>query len=343
MLYASHIAAMAPATNLGAATPVAIGGEEPAEKRKRDDKSPPGSRESLRSKQINDAAAYIRGLAKRHGRNAAWAESAVRRASNLTAEEALSRHVVDVVAPNLPSLLNRIDGMRTKPKGLVLQTAGAHVDTIRMSVWKRILDTLIDPNIVVLLMSLGALGIIVEISHPGLVFPGTVGAIALVTGLFGLEVLPVSWAGILLMLLALGLFAADVFVTSHGALTLAGAAAFVVGSLMLFDPAGPAYQVSLPVALAIGGTLALLVAVAVRKIVAVRRRPPTTGQEELVGEVGVVRRALDPTGSVFVHGELLRARSSEPIPAGTRVRVERVDEGLVLEVAPAETAEPITA
>ena len=319
----ADVAAMAPQTNIGSSTPVSsAGGNIPSD---------------LRRKVINDAVAYIRALAQEHGRNADWAEEAVRRAANLSAREALAQNVVDIVAPDLPTLLERIDGTRVEPKGLVLHTAGAEVDTIDMSLWKRILDTLIDPNIIVLLMSLGVLGITVELFNPGLVFPGTLGAISLIVGLFGLQVLPVSWAGILLMLLAAGFFAAEPFVTSHGALALAGGASFVLGSLLLFDPAGPAYQVSLPVALAIAGTFVLLFGVAMTKVFQARRRPPVTGREELVGEVGVVRKPLDPAGLVFVHGETWRATAEEgPIPVGEQVRVLGIGEGLVLEVRRAD-------
>jgi membrane-bound serine protease (ClpP class) len=327
---AADVAAMAPQTNIGSSTPISTsGGNIPSD---------------LRRKVINDAVAYIRALAEEHGRNADWAEKAVRRAANLPAEDALAQNVVDVVAPDLPTLLEEIDGTRTAPKGLVLHTAGAQIDTIQMSLWKRILDTVIDPNIIVLLMSLGVLGITVEIFNPGLLFPGTLGAISLIVGLFGLQVLPVSWAGILLMLLAAGFFAAEPFVTSHGALALAGAASFVVGSLLLFDPAGPAYQVSLPVALAIAGTFVLMFGLAMTKVVQARRRTPVTGREELLGEVGVVRRALDPAGLVFVHGEIWRARTDEgPIPPGERVRVAGIDDALVLDVRRAEEPAEVVA
>jgi membrane-bound serine protease (ClpP class) len=320
---AADVAAMAPNTNIGSSTPVAVGGGEiPSD---------------LRRKVINDAAAYARELAETHGRNGDWAESAVRQAANLGAQEALEMNVVDIVSPDLPTLLNEIDGMRTEPKGLVLNTAGAAVDHVEMSFWKRVLDTLIDPNLIVLLMSLGVLGITVEIFNPGLIFPGTLGAISLIIGLFGLQVLPVSWAGVLLLLLAFGFFAAEAVVTSHGALALAGAASFVVGALMLFDPAGPAYQVSLPVAIAVGGTLAVLIGFAVAKVVQARRAPTKTGQEELVGEIGVVREPLDPTGLVFVHGEIWRAHvDGEPIGIGESVRVEAIEDGLVLSVSRVE-------
>jgi membrane-bound serine protease (ClpP class) len=320
---AADVAAMAPQTNIGSATPVAVGGE--------------GIPEDMRRKVLNDAAAYIRELAEEHDRNGAWAEQAVREAVNVGAHRALELEVVDVVADDLPALLDEIDGTRTQPKGLELNTADASIETIEMSLWKRVLDTLVDPNLILLLMSIGVLGITIEVLNPGLIFPGTVGAISLIVGLFGLQVLPVSWAGLLLLALALAFFAAEAFVASHGALTLAGAISFVVGALMLFDPAGDVYGVSIWVALAIAGTLALFVAIAVTKIVAVRRTRPQTGLEELVGDVGVVRQALDPTGYVFVHGELWRARAwNGPIPVGEPVRVESLGEGLVLEVTPVE-------
>jgi membrane-bound serine protease (ClpP class) len=319
LVMASDVAAMAPQTNLGSSTPVAAGGGEiPSD---------------LRKKVVNDAAAYIAELAREHGRNAEWAEDAVRKAANLGAQEALRIGVVDFVAPTLPDLLEEIDGYETVPKGLVLETAGAEIETVEMSLWKRILDTVIDPNIIVLLMSIGVLGITVEILNPGLILPGTAGAISLVLGLYGLQVLPVSAAGILLMLLALAFFAAEAFVTAHGALALAGAISFVFGALLLFDPAGETYQVSLSVALAVGGTLALLTVFAAAKAVQARRARPQTGREELIGETGVAREGLTPEGFVFVHGELWRARASGgPIPAGAPVVVEDIGDDLTLTV-----------
>ena len=321
----ADVAAMAPQTNIGSATPVAVGGE--------------GIPEDMRKKVLNDAAAYIRELAEEHGRNGDWAERAVRDAANVGAQRALELNVVDVVAEDLASLLDEIDGTRTEPKGLVVETAGAEVETTEMSSWKQILNVLIDPNLILLLMSIGALGITIEVLNPGLIFPGTIGAISLVLGLFGLQFLPVSWAGVLLLVFALVFFVAEAIVTSGGALTVADAISFVVGALMLFDPAGDVYGVSIGVALAIAATLALFVALAVTKIVSVRRTKPQTGVEELVGGIGVVRTDLDPTGYVFVHGELWRAQAADgPIPAGRRVRVQHVGDDLVLGVLPVEEA-----
>jgi membrane-bound serine protease (ClpP class) len=320
---AADVAAMAPQTNMGSSSAVSSGGEEIPR--------------TLRKKIEEDAVAYIRGLASEHGRNADWAEDAVRDAANIPAREALEENVVEFVEPTLPELLEAMDGFRTTPKGFVLETAGAEVDRVEMSLWKRILDTLIDPNIIALLLSVGVLGIIVELWNPGLIFPGAVGGISLIVSLFGLQVLPISWAGVLLLVLAFGFFGAEAFVPSHGALTLAGAVCFVLGALLLFDPAGPAFQVSIWVALAIAGTLALVMGFVATKIVQVRRTPAQTGQQELLGQVGVVRQPLDPLGSVFVHGELWRARTAgEPVPAGDLVRVEAVDDALVLDVTRVE-------
>jgi membrane-bound serine protease (ClpP class) len=319
---AGDILAMAPQTNIGSSTPVSVGGED--------------IQEDLRNKVVNDAAASLRGLAREHGRNARWADEAVRRGSNLNAREALEMDVIDVISPSLPALLNQIDGRETVPKMLILNTEGANIERVEMSLWKRILDTLVDPNLIVILMSLGVLGITIELWSPGLIFPGTVGAISLIIGLFGLQILPISWAGLLLMLLAAGFFVAEMFVVSHGALALAGAAAFVVGSLMLFDPAGESYQVSLEVALGVAAVMVVMVGLVVTKLVQVRRAEVVTGQEELVGQVGVVRQTLDPVGLVFVHGELWRAKTAgEPIGPGERVRVEGLDDALTLTVAQA--------
>ena len=313
---AADVLAMAPQTNIGSSTPISATGTDLGE--------------DLRKKVINDAAAYIAELAREHGRNAALAEAMVRDASNYGAREAAERHVVDVVAPTLPALLRAIDGRKTVPKGLVLHTAGAQVERVEMSLWKRALDLLIDPNVIALMLSLGLVGILVELWNPGLILPGTVGAISLIVGLYGLQVLPVSAAGVLLMLLAAGFFVAEAFVVSHGALTLAGAVTFVIGSLILFDPAGDAYQVSLWTALGIAATLALLLGVALTRVVKARHNPVEVGLGRLVGGDAVVRRE----GWVAVAGELWRARSADgaPLVPGDHVTVEEVEDDLGLVV-----------
>ena len=284
----------------------------------------------MRRKIVNDAAAYIGELAREHGRNGPAAEAMVRDAANFGAREAAAQNIVDTVAPSLPVLLNRLDGTVTKPKGLTLHTAGAQLDRVEMSFWKRALDLLIDPNIIALMLSLGVVGILVELWHPGLIFPGTVGAISLLVGLYGLQVLPVSVAGVLLLLLAAAFFVADLLLPTHGALTLAGAVTFVIGALMLFDPAGPAYQVSLWTALGIAGLLSLLVGIALARVLKARRNPVSVGIGNLVGEEAEVRR----DGFVLVAGELWRARSSggTQLVHGEYVTVEAVEDDLQLVV-----------
>jgi membrane-bound serine protease (ClpP class) len=327
---AADLLAMAPQTNIGSSTPIDVGG---------------GNIQSdLRRKVVNDAAASLRELARSHGRNVAWADAAVRHASNLGATEALRKNVIDVMAPTLPALLDKVDGTKTVPKGLVLHTKDAEITTVDMSLWQKILDTLIDPNLIVLFMSIGTLGLIVELWNPGLIFPGTVGAISLIIGLFGLQVLPISAAGLLLMLLAFGFFAAEAFVPTHGAITLAGAVCFVLGAMLLFEPAGATYEVSLPAVIAMAAALASLMAFVAFKIVQVRKAPVVTGSSELLGQIGVVREPLAPVGIVFVRGELWRARSNgEPVESGTEVRVDRIDDDLVLEVDPVEQPKPVPA
>ena len=319
----ADVLAMAPQTNIGSSTPVSLGGEDISE--------------DLRRKIVNDAAAYIGELAREHGRSVEEARRMVTEASNLGAREAVRKNVADLIAPDVPTLLERIDGWTVEPKGLVLNTAGAEIERVELSRWKSLLDLLIDPNVVALMLSIGLIGIVVELWNPGLVLPGTVGAISLVVGLYGLQVLPVSAAGVLLLLLAASLFVAELFVMSHGALALAGAVMFVIGALMLFDPAGPAYQVSLQVAIGIAATLALTIGVALAKAAQARARPPETGVQLLVGDEASVRG----DGLVFVAGELWRARTADgaPLVTGDRVRVEAVEEDLSLVVGSPLTPE----
>jgi membrane-bound serine protease (ClpP class) len=313
---AADVLAMAPQTNIGSSTPISASGEELGE--------------DLRRKVINDAAAYVAELAREHGRNADAAEAMVRTAANYGAREALELGVIDVIAPNVPALLDEIDGRKTVPKGFVLSTAGATVERVEMGLWKRALDLLIDPNIIALMLSIGLIGIVVELWNPGLILPGTVGAISLIVGLYGLQVLPVSAAGLLLMALSAAFFVIEAFVPSHGALTLAGAVTFVIGALMLFDPAGEAYQVSLWVAVSIAAALALLLGLALSRVVKARRNPVEVGVGRLVGDPAVVRRE----GWVTVSGELWRARSADgaPLVPGAEVTIEAVEDDLELVV-----------
>src|SRR5439155_300712 len=240
---AADVLAMAPTTNIGSSTPI--------------DSSGNNLNSDLRRKVINDAAASLTALAAAHKRNTTWPAQAVKKASNLTAEQALKMHVIDVIAPSLPALLQKLDGYKTKDvqRPYTLHLAGAHIDYEKPGLLTRILNALIDPNILSLLFLAGIAGIGFEIFHPGIVLPGALGAVALVTALFGFSVLPISWAGLMLILLGVGLLVIDAHVVTHGALTIAGLTSLAVGMLMLFHNAPSPYHTSLPLVLAITLTL----------------------------------------------------------------------------------------
>ena len=310
---AADLLAMAPQTNIGSSTPINGNGQNI------------GS--DLRRKVVNDAAASLRGLAKTHGRNAKWADAAVRKASNLDAQEALQMHVIDVIAPTLPALLNKIDGRVTVPRHLTLHTKNAEVVDVRPGFLTRFLSTLIDPNIVGLLFLAGLAGLGFELFHPGVVIPGAFGAICMLCALFGFSVLPLSWAGLMLVLLGAALLVIDAHVTTHGALTLSGLVAIAVGLVTLFHKAPAPYHTSVPLVVTVTVVLGGFWAIAIAKAVAVRRRPATVGPQQIVGMEGVVRG----DGQVFVRGELWRARSPEKLRPGEHVRVAGLD-GLTLDV-----------
>jgi membrane-bound serine protease (ClpP class) len=308
---------MAPETNIGSSTPIDSGG---------------GNIDSdLRRKLINHEAASLRALAQSHGRNARWADRAVRVATNATALEAIKMNVIDAVAPTLPALLKQSDGVKTKPRGYVLHLAGAQIHNVHPGFFTRLLNTLIDPNILTLLFLAGLAGIGYEIFHPGVVLPGALGLVALITALFGFSVLPVSWAGVILLLAGVGLLVVDVHVTSHGALTVAGLICLAVGAIMLFQNAPAPYHTSKPLVITIAVLLGSVWAFAVGKAWQVRHKPVEVAPEMIAGAVGEVRRE----GLVFVNGELWQARTTggEPLRPGERVRVESLD-GLTLTVHP---------
>jgi membrane-bound serine protease (ClpP class) len=311
--------AMAPTTNIGSSTPINGNGTN--------------LDSDLRRKVLNDAAASLRGLAKFHGRNQLWADLAVRKGSNLSADEALRRNVVDDLAPNLPALLNKIDGRKTVGKDFVLHTAGAQIVEAHPGFFTRLLNALIDPNLIPLLFLAGIAGIGFEIFHPGVVLPGALGAVSLLTALFGFAVLPISWTGLALLLLGAALLVADAHVVSHGTLTVSGLISLVVGSLMLFHNAPAPYdQVNAPLLVVFALVLGSVWVFALTKAVQVRRSPLAAGPETMVGEVGEARR----DDMVFVHGELWRARprSGGTLRPGQRIRVASVGPELVLEVEP---------
>jgi membrane-bound serine protease (ClpP class) len=311
--------AMAPATNIGSSTPINGNGSDLGK--------------DLRRKVINDAAASLRSLARYRHRNVQWVDLAVREARNLSAAQALKLGVIDHIAATLPGLLERIDGKRAPGTGHVFHTANAEIVEAHPGFFTKLLNALINPNLIPLLFLAGIAGIGYEIFHPGVVLPGALGAVSLLTALFGFAVLPISWAGLALLLLGVALLVADAHVTSHGTLTVAGLTSLVVGSLMLFHNAPAPYDdVNAPLLIVFALLIGALWAFALAKAVQVRRSPVAVGPQTIIGEVGEARRE----DLVFVHGELWRARPSggEPLRPGQRVRVSGVGPELTLVVEP---------
>ncbi len=346
ILYASHIAAMAPGTNLGAATPVRIGGmpmpapsgpDSPAPGKKAEEK--PGS--SMEKKVINDAVAYIRSLAQMRGRNAGWAELAVREAASLPAEEALGKGVIDLMAEDLTGLLEQLHGQTVKTRLAAIKLDTAHIQIRQIEPdWRtELLAMITDPNIAYILMLLGVWGLFFEFAHPGFVLPGVAGAICLLLALFAFQALPINFAGLALILLGIALMIAEAFAPSFGALGLGGLAAFVIGSVMLLDTDVPGYGISIPliitVAIASGAFFFLIVSLAARAW----KRPVVSGREDMIGATGRAMRGFRHTGRIRIHGEIWQAESAAPVRAGGKVRVTGLN-GLTLMVEPESRSQP---
>jgi membrane-bound serine protease (ClpP class) len=329
---AADVAAMAPETNIGSATPIAVG--------------PTGGSEDLSRKIKNDAAASMRALAAAHGRNARLAELLVTQAKNLTAPEALHDGLIDVIAPDQESLLQKLDGFRVQgPKAQVLHTAGLQVEDHDMPFTYQLLEILVNPNIAYLLILVGLIGIGIEAFSPGLIAPGTIGVISLVLGLYGSAQLPVTLAGVLLLLFGIAMIIAEAHLPTHGILGASGVAALVAAGLLLYDTNTSAVEVSPVLVVFVGLLLGGSLAFAVERAVKARREPKRTGWEEMVGAIGEVREPLDPVGQIFVQGALWRAELTgangdrRVLERGSRVRVESV-EGLTLHVSPVGAGEP---
>lgn len=321
---AAHVAVMAPNTAIGAAHPVSIGAEGEA-----------AMSEAMEEKVVNDAAAYIRSLAEAHGRNMEWAEKAVRESVSATEQEALELNVIDMIAPDLNALITQLDGRQvTMLDGSIvtLQTQGATINQVKMKTIEDFLYTIADPNIAYILLSLAMLGIMVEIFNPGLIFPGVVGAISLLLAFFSLGMLPVNYAGVLLIVLAFGLFVGEVLTTTFGLFTVGGVVSLVIGSLILFKGGSPLFRVDpwliATVTIILAGTFAFVV----NRAIIAHRRQAKTGREELTGKTAVVKVALNPEGTVFFKGELWTAISDKDrVEPGEEVIITRVD-GLTLYV-----------
>ena len=308
----AHIAAMAPGTNMGSAHPVAIGGQMDS---------------TMAEKVVNDAAAYIRSIASRRGRNEEWAEESVRESISATEYEALKLNVIDLVVDNVRALLDSCDGRTvTLPSGeKVLDTREIEVKRAEISVRDKILQVITNPTIAYILLTLGMWGLFFELSNPGAIFPGIVGGICLILAFFALQTLPINYAGLLLMILALILFILEVKIVSHGALAIGGIISMVMGSLLLFESPLPYMRVSLVVIVTIVAGTALFFLVAIGLALRARKRKVTTGGRGLMGEVGVARSALKPEGDVFIHGEIWSAEADQPIKKGEKVVVTAVE------------------
>jgi len=311
----AHVAAMAPGTNIGAAHPVGAGGKD--------------IDKDMSEKVVNDMASYGRGIAQEKGRNADWVERAIRESVSITAEEAVERKVVDLVAADVDELLKLLDGreihlMRGK---VTLKTKDLEKVYYSPGFRDSVLKVISDPNIAYILMMIGLAGLYFELSHPGAIFPGVIGAISLILAFYSFQTLPVNYAGLLLIALAIVFFIAEIMVSSYGILSLGGIVSLTLGSIMLFEDVRVSLQLMAPTLVLVGGFFVVVSTLAFRAY----RAKPQTGMEGLIGEVGVVEKPIDPEGLVFVHGEYWRAVSNQRLEPGERVAVEEVN-GLVLKV-----------
>jgi len=341
ILYASHLSVMAPGTNLGAATPVELGGIPDSDKllkKKADDgetAQPTEHKDAMESKRVNDAVAYLRGLAQMRGRNVEWAELAVREAASLPAAEALELGVIDFVAVDIQDLLQQAQGQMVMVAGVeqVLDVIGLKLEVITPDWRNRLLAVITDPNVAYILMLIGIYGLFFEFANPGFVLPGVAGAISLLLALYAFQVLPVNYAGLALLSLGILFMLAEAFVPSFGALGFGGVIAFVIGSIILFDQEGTGYAVSLPLIFALSLITAGFCLFMIGAAIKARARPVVTGQEEMLQASGEVLEDFKGKGRIRIHGEVWQAESALPLRRGDRVQVVAVD-GLVLKVKP---------
>ena len=312
---AAHVAAMAPGTNIGAAHPVGAGGKD--------------IDKTMSEKVVNDMVSYTRGIAHEKGRNEDWVEKAIRESVSITAEEAVENHVVDLVATDVEELLRLIDGREVvlKQGKVTLKTKDLNKRYYQPGFRDKILKVIADPNIAYILMMIGLAGLYFELSHPGAIFPGVIGAISLILAFYSFQTLPVNYAGLLLIALAIILFIIEVKVASYGLLSIGGVISLTLGSIMLFEDLRVSLQLMAPTILLIGGFFVIVSALAFRAY----RSKPKVGMEGLMGEIGLVKERIDPEGLIFVHGEYWHARASERIEPGEKVEVEAAD-GLILKV-----------
>ena len=321
LLEAGDVAAMAPGTNTGAAHPVLLGAEmDPV----------------MKQKVENDAAAYLRSICSKRGRNSALAETAVRESKSFTEREALDQHLIDLVEPNEQALLAALDGRvvtRFDGSSQTLHTAGAVLEVYEKSLREKIMAAIADPNIALILLVIGALGIYVEFSSPSLIAPGVLGSILVLLGLSALSVLPINWLGAALMLLAFTLFVLEIKFTSHGILGVGGAVSLVLGAVMLINSPTPEMRIHWSTAIALALPFSAITVFLLSLAWRARQNKVETGREGMVGQLGAAITELQPEGKVFVHGEYWDAVATLPLPAGARVRVKAIDK-LKLTVEP---------
>lgn len=362
ILYASHIAAMAPATTLGAATPVKIGDvpgtpspipgspsqgepdkpkDEQAGNQDDPEDSPPAN--AMERKIVNDAAAYIRGLARLRGRNAEWAETAVREAASLSADEAVVQNVVDLIATNIDDLLAKLDGREVNVLGVArtLETLNLTLNEVEPDWRSRLLSVITDPNILPILMTLGVFGLLYEMLNPGFVLPGVLGGICLLLALYAAQVLPVNYAGIALIVLGIAFMIGEAFMPSFGVLGIGGAIAFVIGSIIFIDTDAEGFGISIPFIITLGIVNVVLFTGVFALAVRARRRPVVSGYEELIGSIGEVLDVSEYGGRIRVHSEDWQAQAKVSLSPGQRVRVTGV-EGLTLLVEPESMSEGVS-
>ncbi len=323
ILESADVAAMAPGTNTGASHPVIFG-------EKMD--------EIMKMKLENDAAAFMRTIAAKRGRNVAVAESAVRESKSFTEQEALSQKLIDVIAPNEQAILEAIDGRTFKRydgTSVTLHVANAHINVIEMTLKQRLMSWLMDPNIAFLLLAIGGLALFAELNHPGAVVPGVVGVISIVLALFALNFLPTRFESLALLLVAFALFALEAKFATHGVLAIGGIVCMVIGALFLVDGPIPQMRVNIVTAVAVSIPIAVIAVFLTTLVLRARRGRVATGSEGMIGAIGIVKTPLGPDGKVFVHGELWNATASSSIAEGARVRVAAV-KGLHIVVVPAE-------
>ena len=356
ILYASHFAAMAPGTNLGAATPVQIGGipslpprSPPKPDKDADDEefeaddtedekdTVPRTADAMTKKMVNDAVAYIRGLAQMRGRNEEWAETAVREGASLPAEDALAANVVDVIAVNERALLVQLDGRVVEVHGvdITLETEHMLIEVVAPDWRTELLSVIASPNVAYILMLLGVYGLFFELANPGAIFPGVVGAICLLLAMFALQMMPVNYAGLALILLGIAFMIGELFVPSFGALGIGGVVAFAIGSVILFDTDTQQFRVSISIVVAVTTLTAAFFLLAIRALFNARKGPVVSGPEELVGTIGNVLHDFASTGQIRVRGEIWKAHAVQPMQSGDRVKVTAID-GLTLYIEPAE-------